>query len=53
MQERVKPVFELLDWDNALIPETLNDLTFHAESTGGSISYRSQSANANDVKVIV
>jgi len=38
MQERVKPVFELLDWDNALIPETLNDLTFHAESTGGSIS---------------
>ncbi|THZ94360.1 hypothetical protein D6C82_08337 [Aureobasidium pullulans] len=34
MQERVKPVFELLDWDNALIPETLNDLTFHAESTG-------------------
>ncbi|THX06471.1 hypothetical protein D6D13_06477 [Aureobasidium pullulans] len=34
MQEGVKPVFELLEWDNALIPETLNDLTFHAEPTG-------------------
>ncbi|CAD0051407.1 unnamed protein product [Aureobasidium pullulans] len=37
MQERVKPVFELLDWDNALIPETLNDLTFHAEHTVAAV----------------
>lgn len=34
LQKCVKPVFELLDWDNTLVPDTSRDLEFFVEATG-------------------
>ena len=34
LQKSVKPVYELLNWDNTLVPNTSNDLEFFVEANG-------------------
>jgi type III polyketide synthase len=34
LQTHVKPVYELLDWETALIPETKDELAYYAEADG-------------------
>lgn len=37
LQSGVRPIFELLDWTTAIIPETRDNLEFHADAKGGFV----------------